>query len=37
MEGYDFIGIDNRGFGYSEGRGGIYEDAISIVDDQLNY
>lgn len=36
-DGYDFIGIDSRGFGHSEGRRGIYEDYRSVLDDQLGF
>jgi lysophospholipase len=31
--GYEFIAIDQRGLGHSEGRRGVYEDTKSIIDD----
>ena len=36
-QGYDFIGIDQRGLGRSEGSRGHYEDIQTIVDDQLEF
>jgi alpha-beta hydrolase superfamily lysophospholipase len=35
--GYDFISIDNRGFGYSDGTRGHYADLNTVVDDQLEF
>ena len=33
QNGYEFIGFDQRGMGYSEGRKGIYEDQRSVIED----
>ena len=35
--GYDFVGMDMRGFGRSEGRRGIVESKEIIMDDFLTY
>ena len=35
--GYDFIGIDQRGFGNSEGKRGIFEDWKTVIEDQLEF
>ena len=37
MEGYDVIGIDQRGFGRSEGQRGILESREIIRDDIIEY
>ena len=36
-QGYDVVGIDQRGFGYSEGRRGLVESQQIIRDDILTY
>lgn len=35
--GYDFVGLDQRGFGYSEGRRGIIESEDYFIEDQLKH
>lgn len=36
-QGYDFVGIDKRGQGHSEGRKGVYESTRSLLEDQLEF
>ena len=36
-QGYDFVGIDQRGFGRSDGRRGIIESEEQAISDQIKY
>ena len=35
--GYDFVGLDRRGFGYSEGRRGVIEYQQIMADETIDY
>jgi alpha-beta hydrolase superfamily lysophospholipase len=35
--GYDFVTMDPRGFGYSEGRKGYIESVEHLIEDQLAF
>jgi len=37
QHGYDFVGIDQRGFGNSEGRRGMFESEKIMKDDLITY
>jgi len=36
-QGYDFVGMDQRGFGYSEGPRGMLESESQVMNDHLEY
>ena len=36
-DGFDVIGIDQRGFGHSEGRRGLIESKHVIIEDQMEF